>query len=207
MNPFPRAVPAVILIACLLFAVSASAQPRLTAVVSSALGDGGPAPAFAAAVAHPLFRNVRLEVEGTFVRNLDFGQYYSCPPDRICALVASFPFRLSGNATSVGGNLVAQVPWHTRRIRPYLVGGAGLAHVRRRSVETRFGSGTIVTNTSSNAPLLTAGGGVEFLLGDRFVVGADARYQRMYEKDQFHRIDIPPNVDFMRIGSAIGYRF
>ena len=180
---------------------------RIAASVSSAFGDGGPAPAVALAAAYPLISSLRLEVEGTFVRNLDFGQYYSCPPNAICAAVVSFPFTVTGDAASLGGNVVAELPWPTRRVRPYVVGGAGIAHVRRQRLETRFDRTTTLTTLSSTAPLLTVGGGVEFLLGDRVVLGADARYQRMYEKDQFHRIDIPPNVDFVRVGSSIGYKF
>lgn len=188
--------------------LTASAQQaRITASVSSAFGDGGPAPAVAVAASYPVLRGVRVEAEGTYVHSLDFGQYYSCPPSAICVAVASFPFTVTGNAASLGGNVVAELPWRARRVRPYVVGGAGLAHVRRQRLETRFNRTTMLTTLSSTAPLLTVGGGVEFLAGDRLVLGADARYQRMYEKDQFHRIDIPPNVDLLRIGSAIGYRF
>ena len=182
-------------------------QARITGSVSSAFGDGGPALAVALAAAYPTASGLRLEVEGTFVRKLDFGQYQSCPPDAICAAVVSFPFTVTGDAASLGGNVVAELPWRARRVRPYVVAGAGIAHVRRQRLDTRFDRATLLTTLSSTAPLLTGGGGLEFLLGDRLVLGADARYQRMYEKDQFHRIDIPPNLDFVRIGSTIGYRF
>ncbi len=210
MQPTARRVRFFLLvIAVLAAAPSAYAQheARITASVSSAFGDGGPAPAVALAAAYPVSSRVRLELEGTYVRSLDFGQYHTCPPNAICAAVVSFPFTLTGDAASLGGNIVAELPWRARRIRPYIVGGAGIAHVRRERLETRFDRSTTLRTLSSTAPLLTAGGGVEFLLGDRLVLGADARYQRMYEKDQFHRIDIPPNLDLVRIGSAIGYRF
>jgi opacity protein-like surface antigen len=199
-----------ILVAGFLAPISVSAQTsegRLIAVVSSAFGDGGPAPALAVIASYPLFSRVRLEAEGTFVRSLNFGEYQSCPPNAVCAAVVSFPFTVTGNAASLGGNVVAEMPWRTKRIRPYLVGGAGVAHVRRERLETRFNGTKTLTTLSSTAPLLTAGGGVNFLLGTRVVLGADVRYQRMYERDQFHRIDIPPNLDLVRIGSAIGYRF
>jgi hypothetical protein len=35
----------------------------------------------------------------------------------------------------------------------------------------------------------------------------DVRYRRLFEKDQFQRSDIPPNLDLTRIGSSISYRF
>ena len=199
----------VLFLAFLSVSIPAHAQhdARISASLSSAFGDGGPAPAVALAAAFPVFSRTRLEVEGTYVRNLDFGRYYSCPPDAICVAVVSFPFGLAGDAVSLGGNLVAEVPWHTRRIRPYVVAGSGIAHVRREQLETRYDRTTTLTRTSSTAPLLTAGGGVEFPLGNRLVIAADARYQRLFEKDRFHRIDIPPNVDLVRVGFAIGYRF
>jgi opacity protein-like surface antigen len=203
-----RFVPIVlVLVLAAPLAAYAQRDARITASLSSAFGDGGPAPTVALAAAFPVVSRVRAEIEGTFVRNLDFGQYYSCPPQAICAAVVSFPFTLTGDAASLGGNIVAEVPWRTRRIRPYIVGGGGIAHVRRERLETRFDRTTTLTTLSSTAPLLTAGGGVEFLLGDRLVLAGDARYQRMWEKDQFHRIDIPPNVDLVRVGSTIGYRF
>ena len=198
-----------ILLACLAAALPSHAQEqaRISASLSSAFGDGGPAPALALAAQHPLFSHVRIEVEGTYLRGLDFGQYHSCPPDVICAAVVSFPFTLTGDAASLGGNVVAELPWRGPRIRPYLTGGAGIAHVRRERLETRFDRTRTLTTLSSTAPLLTVGGGVEFLVGSRLVLSADARYQRLYENDQFHRVDIPPNLDLVRIGSAVGYRF
>jgi len=39
------------------------------------------------------------------------------------------------------------------------------------------------------------------------VTDSVAPVSRLFEKDRFHRIDIPPNVDLVRVGSAIGYRF
>src|SRR4030095_1583231 len=74
----------------------AQRDARVTASLSSACGDGGPAPTVALAAAFPVVSRIRAEIEGTFVRSLDFGQYYSCPPQAICAAVVSFPFTLNG---------------------------------------------------------------------------------------------------------------
>ena len=210
MQPTPRRVRLLLLlIASLVVALPAYAQheARITASLSSAFGDGGPAPAVALAAAYPVFSRVRLEVEGTYVRSLDFGSYQSCPPTLFCAAVVSFPFTLTGDAASLGGNVVAELPWRARRIRPYVVAGAGMAHVRRERLERWYDGRTFFSTLSSTGPLITAGGGVEFLLGRGVTLAADARYQRTYEKDQFHRIDIPPNLDLVRIGSSVGYRF
>jgi hypothetical protein len=190
-----------------LASTTASAQSRLAAFVSSAFGDGGPAPAFGVSAAYPVWSGIRLEAEATFVRKLDFGTYQSCPPSVFCVAIVSFPFTLTANAASLGGNVVAELPWHTPRIRPYLVGGAGIARVRREQRERRFDGSTILTARASTRPLVTAGAGVEFLLGRRIALAADARYQRMYEDDPFGRIDIRPTLGLVRIGSAIGYRF
>lgn len=201
-----------VLIVCLsvpkpAFAQASDRDGRIAAFVSSAVGDGGPAPAVGLTAGHRVARNMRLEIDATYIRNLDFGSYYSCPPNAVCVALASFPFTLRGDAASLGGNVVAELPWRTRRIRPYLVGGAGVAHVRREERQRRFDLSTTRRTFSSTRPLLTAGGGVDFLFGNHMALGADARYQRMFEKDQFHRIDIPPNLDLVRIGSSIGYRF
>ena len=180
---------------------------RVAASLGGTFGDGGPALAVSASAAYPAVGRARLEVEGSFVRRLDFGNYYSCPPDAVCAAVVSFPFTLTGDAASLGGNIVAELPWSTQRIRPYVVGGAGIAHVRRERRERWYDGRTFFSTLSSTGPLITAGGGIEFLLGRRVTLAADARYQRMYEKDHFHRIDIRPNLDLVRIGSSVGYRF
>src|SRR4029079_15737041 len=109
-------------------------------------------------------------------------------------------------AVSLGGNVVSELPWHARRIRPYVLGGAGVAHVQRTErYESSFR--TTRRTLTSTGPLLTAGAGIDFLLGSRVAVGVDVRYRRLLEKDQFQRSDIPPNLDLTRIGSSISYRF
>jgi len=179
---------------------------RISAFVTESFGDGGPAPTIGLTAGYPLMAKLRVELDASYVRNLDFGRFFSCPPDRICAAVASFPFALRGEAVSLGGNLVSELPWRARRIRPYVLGGAGVAHIRRTERFESFFFTTRRTLTSTG-PLLTAGAGIDFLLGSRVAVGVDVRYRRLLEKDQFQRSDIPPNLDLTRIGSSISYRF
>jgi len=195
---------------CLLAPVAAFGQAadqsaRISGFMTASFGDGGPAPTIGLTAGYPLLSSMRVELDASYVRNLDFGQFFSCPPDRICAAVASFPFTLRGDAVSLGGNLVAELPRLTRRIRPYVLGGAGVAHIRRTErFDSFFRSRRTLTSTG---PMLTAGAGIDFLLGSRVAVGVDIRYRRLLEKDQFQRSDIPPNLDLTRIGSSISYRF
>jgi opacity protein-like surface antigen len=190
------------------FAQAGDRNARVAAFVSSAVGDGGPSPALGVTAGYRVLRNMRVEVDAAVVPNLDFGRFYTCPPNAVCIAVASFPFSLRGDAAAIGGNVVGELPWRTRRIRPYVLAGAGIAHVRRQQRQQQFTSSSIrVTTFDSTKPLLTGGGGVDVLLGDRAALGVDARYQRMFEEDHFHRIDIRPNLDLVRIGSSISYRF
>lgn len=171
----------------------------------ASFGDGGPAPTIGLTAGYPVLSRMRVELDASYVRNLDFGSFYSCAPGRVCAAVVSFPFTLRGEAVSLGGNVVSELPWHARRVRPYVLGGAGVAHIRRtESYELFFRTRRTLTSTR---PLLTAGAGIDFLLGDRVAIGVDVRYRRLLEKDHFQRSDIPPNLDLTRIGSSISYRF
>lgn len=188
------------------FGQAADRNARITGFMSASFGDGGPAPTIGLTTGYPLLSRMRVELDASYVRNLDFGKFFSCPPDRICAAVASFPFTLRGEAVSLGGNVVSDLPWHARRIRPYVLAGAGVAHIRRTEHYDSLFRATRRT-LASTAPLLTAGGGIDFLLGSHVAVGVDVRYRRLFEKDQFQRSDIPPNLDLTRIGSSISYRF
>jgi opacity protein-like surface antigen len=187
------------------FGQAADRNARLTGFVTGSFGDGGPAPTVGLTAGYPLASRMRVELDASYVRNLDFGRFFSCPPEKICVAVVSFPFTLRGEAISVGGNVVAELPGGARRIRPYVLGGAGVAHIQRTErFESFFPTRRTLTSTG---PLLTAGAGVDFLLGSRVALGVDVRYRRLFEKDQLQRSDIPPNLDLTRIGSSIGYRF
>jgi len=199
-----------LIVVCLLapiaaFGQSADRNGRISGFVTGSFGDGGPASTIGLTAGYPLTPTIRVELDGSYVRNLDFGRFFSCPPDRVCVAVVSFPFTLRGEAVSLGGNVVSELPWGARRVRPYVLAGAGVAHIRRTEhFESFFPRRRTLTSTR---PLLTAGAGVDFLLGNRVALGVDVRYRRMFEKDHFQRSDIPPNVDLTRIGSSISYRF
>jgi opacity protein-like surface antigen len=187
------------------FGQAADRNARISGFVTGSFGDGGPAPTVGLTAGYPLMSTIRVELDASYVRNLDFGRFFSCPPERVCVAVLSFPFTLRGEAASLGGNVVSELPWSGRRIRPYVLGGAGVAHIRRTERrESFFPTRRTLTSTG---PLITAGAGVDFLLGNHVALGVDVRYRRLFEKDHFQRSDIPPNLDLTRIGSSISYRF
>jgi hypothetical protein len=91
----------------------------------------------------------------------------------------------------------------TSRIRPYLAGGAGAAHVRRTLLDDllphRF-------TLSSTVPMLTAGGGAAFPVGRDIAVDVDVCYQRVFEYEATRRFD-EPELALVRIGCSLRYRF
>ena len=63
------------------------------------------------------------------------------------------------------------------------------------------------STTTSTGPMVTMGGGVDFLVWRGVGVGVDVRYQHVFEEDQFGRPDIDRNLTITRLGSSVSYRF
>jgi opacity protein-like surface antigen len=145
-----------------------------------------------------------LELEGSYQTKLDLGDFPNCPPDAICAAVRGGTFSLHGRIASLSGNVVAQLPVHAAWVRPYLVAGAGVAHVRR---EQRDNFLPFRSTTTSTSPLLTLGGGVEFPVVRSVALGIDLRYQRIFGEPVFGRTDIAPDLNLTRLGGSVTYRF
>ncbi len=141
---------------------------------------------------------------------LDFGDVPVCPPGSVCvadgplAQVIGGTFSVSGRAASLSVNVVSELPVRARWIRPYVVGGAGVAQVRR---ELQHNFLLLRSKTTSTGPMVTMGGGVDFLVWRGIGVGIDVRYQHVFEEDQFGRPDIDRNLSNTRIGSSLSYRF
>jgi hypothetical protein len=55
--------------------------------------------------------------------------------------------------------------------------------------------------------MLTAGGGVDFPLGRRLILGIDVRQQWLFPEDRFGRSDIDSNVQLTRVGTSLHVRF
>ena len=148
--------------------------------MTGSFGDGGPAPTIGLTAGYPLTPTIRVELDGSYVRNLDFGRFFSCPPDRVCVAVVSFPFTLRGEAASLGGNVVSELPWSARRVRPYVLAGAGVAHIRRTE---RFESFFPRRRTLTSKDRYSRLSGRRFPAGQTaWRSGVDVRYRRMFEK-------------------------
>jgi opacity protein-like surface antigen len=204
-----------VLLSCLIVPSLAAAQPsergpRLGGILSGSFGEGGSAPAIGVAGGYRFTPGMGLEVDASYMPGLDFGDFPSCPAGHVCIAttvpalaVLGGAFSLHGRAAMLSVNVVSELPVRAQWIRPYVVGGAGIAEVRR---EQRYENRPLFTTTSTG-PLLTMGGGVDFLLSRRIAVGVDLRYQHVFEEDQFGRPDTDRNLSVTRLGSSVSYQF
>lgn len=203
------------LISCVLTPWLAAAQPsdrgpRLGGVVSGSFGDGRPAPAISITGGYRFTPRLALEVDASYMPGLDFGDFPFCPRDHVC-IATTVPaeailggsFSLHGRATMLSVNVVSELPVRARWIRPYVVGGAGVAEVRR---EQRYENRPLRFTRTSTGPLLTVGGGVDFLLTRKVAIGVDLRYQHVFEQELFGR-DMSRDLSLTRLGSSVSYRF
>jgi hypothetical protein len=178
--------------------------PRVGAGVGGSFGDGGAAPAVALAGGYRFTPRIGLEVDASYSTKLDFGDVPACPPGLFCAAVVGGTLSMHGRALSVSGNFVSELPVHATWARIYLVGGGGFARVRFDQRHTFFGfSQTYI----SSGPMLTAGGGVDFPLGQRLVLGVDLRQQWLFPENEFGRSDLDSQVRLTRVGTALSVRF
>jgi hypothetical protein len=199
----------VVVSAVVCLSTAASAQPfqsgaRIGAELSGSFGDGGAAPAVALAGGYRFTPRIGVEVDAWYATKLDFGDVPACPPDRFCAAVVGGTLTVHGRALSVSGNFISELPVRATWIRPYLVGGAGIARVRFEQQDTFFG---FRQTFNSSGPMLTAGGGVDFPLGRRLILGIDVRQQWLFPEDRFGRSDIDSNVQLTRVGTSLHVRF
>jgi len=204
-----------VLLGCLIVPSLAAAQPfergpRVGGVVSGSFGDGGPAPTVGISAGYRFTPRLGLEVDASYMPGLDFGDIPACPPGGVCVAggplvqVIGGTFSLRGRAASFSANVVSELPLRTRRIRPYVVGGAGVAQVRR---ELQHNFLPLRSMTRSTGPMVTMGGGVDFLVWRAVAVGVALRYQHVFEEDRFGRADIDRNMTRTRLGSSLSYRF
>jgi opacity protein-like surface antigen len=178
-------------------------------VVSGSFGDGGPASTVGISAGYRFTPRLALEVDASYMPGLDFGDFPACPPGGVCAAAAPSviggTFSLSGRAALLSVNVVSELPVRTRWIRPYVVGGAGVAEVRRVQQHNDFQP--LRSTTTSTGPMVTMGGGVDFLVWRGIGIGVDVRYQHVFEDAQFGRSDIDRNLSNTRVGSSLSYRF
>ena len=193
----------------LLTACAAAAQPsdpprRLSTIVSSSLGDGGPAGGVSVTGRYRILPGLAIEADVSHVPGLDFGEFPSCAPDRICLAFVSVPFTLKGRASSLSANVVADLPLRTTWMRPYVALGGGVARLRREANYSLFFTDT---KTTAYDPLLSVGAGVDFPIGRRVAIGVDLRHHHVFGEPVAERRDIPHKLNLTRLGSSVSYRF
>jgi opacity protein-like surface antigen len=168
---------------------------RVAGLVSGSLGAGHSAPTVGLSGRYQL--RPRLSVEG------DLSHFSG-----LTLFVFGFPREDAGQisvraqATSATANLVFELPGGVRWLRPYVAAGGGGARVRR---ELRGGDACPACRpTAYTKPVVSLGGGVDFLVWHQLAVGMDVRYQRVFEDERIYR----PNLrNLKRIGSLVSYRF
>ncbi len=155
----------------------------------------------AAAVGFGVNRFATVGVEVTFVPKLQ--------PDGVAAAVppGATSAATGGRATIFTTNVRVEIPAIGARLRPYAIGGGGVANVKEIFAIGLTGpvvSGPQLINPraslteSSTALALAAGGGISVLMARHLSVDADARYVRLISAR---------DLNVRRFGIGLGYRF
>jgi hypothetical protein len=202
-----------VLVCAILVPMPVAAQVRagsgVGGFVSGSLGDGGPTAAVGISGAVRLTQRFSIDVDASYVPELDLGEIPVCPPEALCILASGAQIRggsyaMEGRARSVYLSLVADLPWQLGGMRPYVSAGGGMANVRRELRDTLF---PYSLTRSSTDPMLTIGGGVNLPAVGRIILAIDARYVRIAGDDQFDRSDVPSDLNLTQIGVVVRYRF
>ena len=166
---------------------------RVGGLISGSAGAGNSALTLGASASYRLMPRLSVEGDVSHFSDLTLAEFPGpAPTQRI-----SFHAR----TTAATVNAVFDLPGGVRWLRPYIAGGGGAALVRR---DARGLSGVRPEPRNDTRPLLSAGGGVDVLLGRGVAVGLDFRYQRIYE-DQ---ASFQPNLrNLKRLGSFVSVRF
>lgn len=95
MRSVRRFISGIAIMSCVLAPSVAAAQPsdqwsRLADVVSGAFRDGGPAPSFDLSAGYRFTSRLGLEIKGSYLGGLDFGDFPNCPPDVFCILGGAY---------------------------------------------------------------------------------------------------------------------
>jgi opacity protein-like surface antigen len=170
--------------------------------ISGALAAGSAAPVVALTASRRVTSQLGVELDVSYAPSLDLGEFPNCPPGSVC--VRGGTFSLDARTTAVSAGLVARIPAGPSWARPYLVAGGGAAHVRQ---SRRDNSLPLRSASTSVAPLVSLGGGVDFLLAPRVSVAVETRYQRLFETILPARPERKSSLDLTRIGATVSYRF
>ena len=108
---------------------------------------------------------------------------------------------LNSGVTTITGNVVLAMPRHLTKytLRPYLVGGAGMMHVRFEDFANLLSGDNLATTD--------VGGGVTGFLTNRVGVSWDVRYFRSVDGPLAGDSIGPEQLSFWRANMALAIRF
>jgi opacity protein-like surface antigen len=192
----------------------AGAGPFLFGTVGGAFGDSGETVSIGVGAGYKFADRVGVEFEFAYIPDLQSvdqttlprvlqgrGRPVIFPPPDI-------PVRLTtdGRIAAFTTSFVGDFPTGVDRLRVYVLGGGGVASVRK---DTTYGYEVIIQSLVGLLPpvirvaetglALTTGGGVEVRLVGGLTVAADVRYLRI-----FGELD---DEDLARVGGRLAYRF
>jgi opacity protein-like surface antigen len=207
MRLTPGCGPACVIVLTLAAAAPAAGQPvEFASQVGGGIGGavvvGAAAPVVGLSVSRRMTSQLGVELDVSYAPDLDLGDFPNCPPDRICVIGGSFS--LNARTIAVSAGLVAEIPAGPSWARPYVVAGAGFAHVRQIRRDDFF---ALRSSSASAAPAVSLGGGVNFRLARRLSVAVETRYQRLFEPILPDRPDHESSLNLTRIGATVSYRF
>lgn len=119
---------------------------------------------------------------------------------------AEAPLVVDSGVTTVTGNVVLAMPKKLAQytLRPYVVGGAGLMHIR---YDTGPNLQTPLLQTLSNLKTMDFGAGVTGFLTRRFGVSWDVRYFRSIDRTREEGSSIgSERLSFWRLNMALAIR-
>jgi hypothetical protein len=197
---------------------------RVSGVVGGSFGTGGATFATGGSAGFQFTKFAGFEFEMSIAPDLELRNggcntnVTRCSPP-LPSLPPPFALSEGGRAVNFVANYVAEFPTPARWLRPYVLGGGGVSSVRRQLdmtlatpvIFTSEGVSDIATlsallavprtfrSTSTETDLaLSSGGGVDFLVGRHFAVGADVRYMHLFGN---------ADLDLTRIGTRLSVRF
>jgi opacity protein-like surface antigen len=184
---------------------------RASFMAGASLGDGETAPALSAGLGWQLSPRVGIEFELAYARKLDF-TLDLCPAPLVCVRGGRLP--VTGRTVSLVPHVVIDLR-PDARIRPYVLAGVGVGHVRQRYFDPPLGSGgsaggTPLEYTRSNATVaFSAGGGIDVSIARRLAIGADVRALIIVDETASPDRFITPSgaLHTVRVGSRVSYRF
>jgi hypothetical protein len=194
-------------------------ERRASGTAGVSLGDGESALALAAALRYEIAGPFHMEAQLAYARNLDF-TLDLCPRPHVCVIGGTIP--VTGRTVSLLADLVADLPsWGS--LRPHLVAGGGVAHLRQRYVVppeiTRVAGDLeqvvgvpverIERTRSKLAPALVVGLGADVPLSHRLAVGMDVHLLSIFDDAPTPERFIMPaaTLTTVRLESRVSWRF